>query len=219
MFARHVQRLREHFHRLHDDEPFWVAPPGHHPFDRVFGRGFFGDDPTDDDGGGRRRHRRGDIKYALLELLAERPAHGYELIKQLEERYGGFYRPSPGSVYPTLQMLEEEGHLTSEMAAGKRIYTITESGRALLTERQQRLESEDGEAWQHGFRGRFGSGRTELKALRQSGMSLIASVMQVAHHGTPEQLQAVLKLLDTTRRDIYAILAEGESHSDASKDQ
>src|SRR6266540_3292714 len=88
-----------------------------------------------------RRQRRGDIKYVLLELLAEQPRHGYELIKELEQRYAGFYWPSPGSVYPTLQLLEDEGHLTSETIDGKRVYTITDSGRQLLDE--QRSQRED----------------------------------------------------------------------------
>ncbi|MFN8481249.1 MAG: PadR family transcriptional regulator [Kouleothrix sp.] len=87
----------------------WFGPDEGGPFDRGFWRGRRGGGPFDEDGGGRRRQRRGDIKSALLELLAEQPRHGYELIKELEQRYGGFYRPSPGSVYPTLQLLEDEG--------------------------------------------------------------------------------------------------------------
>ena len=82
--------------------------------------GGWGDEP---------RTRRGDIKFILLELLSERPQHGYELIKELEARRGGFRRLIPGSVYQTLQMLEEGGYVTSEEVDGKRVYTITESGR------------------------------------------------------------------------------------------
>lgn len=219
MFGKHFYHLHEHFRRRHDEAPFWAAPPGHNPFDRSFWHGFFGGDPADEDGGGRRRQRRGDIKYALLELLAERPAHGYDLIKQLEERYGGFYRPSAGSVYPTLQMLEEEGHLTSEEMTGKRVYTITESGRALLLERQQRSEGEGREGRHHRFHDHFGGGGPELNDLRQSGKALLVSVMQVAHHGTPAQIKSVRKLLDAARRDIYAILAEDEPRNDPDADQ
>jgi DNA-binding PadR family transcriptional regulator len=189
-----------------EEAPFEFAPEDRGPFDRPFWRGPFGGDPFDEDGGGRRRHRRGDIKYVLLELLAEQPRHGYELIKELEQRYGGFYRPSPGSVYPTLQMLEDEGHLTSEMVDGKRIYTITESGQRLLEEHRQRRPDEGFGPGRHGFRGRGAA--PELDELRRSGMALIAGVMQVARHGTPDQVQAAARLLDNVRREIYAILAK-----------
>jgi DNA-binding PadR family transcriptional regulator len=174
------------------------------------GRHFRGGDPlggdTFDEHGGRGRRRRGDIRYMLLELLAEQPRHGYDLMKELERRHGEFQRISPGSVYPTLQMLEDEGHLTSEMIDGKRVYTITESGRGQLAERQQRHAGERfGPPW-GAFRG---SGGPELEALRRSGMALSESAMQAARHGTPEQIRAVTALLDTTRREIYAILAKG----------
>ncbi len=85
--------------------------------------------------GDDRRARRGDIKFILLELLSERPRHGYDLIKDLETRHGGFRRLSPGSVYPTLQMLEDSGYLTSQQESGQRVYTVTESGRSLFAER------------------------------------------------------------------------------------
>src|SRR5688500_2349158 len=80
------------------------------------------------------RVRRGDIKFHLLEILKETPRHGYEIISELEKQSGG-YRPSPGSVYPTLQMLEEAGYLTSEQIDSKKVYTITEEGLKLLEER------------------------------------------------------------------------------------
>src|SRR4028118_458823 len=96
--------------------------------------GGWGDEP---------RTRRGDIKFMLLGLLVESPRHGYELIKELEIRYGGFRRLSPGSVYPTLQLLEEGGYLTSEQVEGKRVYTITDSGRQLLAERENPVDLTD----------------------------------------------------------------------------
>ena len=207
-----------HRHGGHErDEAAWCAPDRHEHFGRSFGHGGpffgrggpFGDDPFDEGGPGRRRQRRGDIKYALLELLAEQPRHGYEMIKELEQRYGGFYRPSPGSVYPTLQLLEDEGHLTSETIEGKRVYTITESGRQLVAERQQHHEDEGGPARWRGFR-RGGSG-PELHEMRQGVMALLASVMELARHGTPEQVRAVAALLDSTRREIYAILSQSNA--------
>ncbi len=187
--------------------PFGFGPKGGPPFGPPFGgRGPFGGDPFDDDGGGRRRHRRGDLKYVLLELLAEQPRHGYELIKVLEQRYAGFYRPSPGSVYPTLQLLEDEGSVTSESVEGKRVYTITEAGRHLVEEHRQRAQRPGG---------RRGEGRggpnLELDALRHSAMALLSSIMQVARHGTPEQQRAALERLDNARREIYRILAQDDS--------
>src|SRR5258708_38121964 len=104
-FTRFAPWMRRHHfgHKLH----------GHGPFGGGFGEG------------GRKRQRRGDIKFILLELIKEQPRHGYDLIKVLEERYGGFYRPGPGTVYPTLQLLEDEGNVSSATVDGKRIYTTT----------------------------------------------------------------------------------------------
>ena len=91
----------------------WMAPfPGHFAFDfDPRGRGGRG-------GRGRGRRNRGDVRAALLALLSERPMHGYEMIQELDERTGGIWRPSPGSVYPTLQLLEDEGLITSEAERG-----------------------------------------------------------------------------------------------------
>jgi len=203
------QEFPHQSHGRHDRADTHWASRGHGRFDRHFhGGDRRGGDPFDEDGGGRGRRRRGDIKYVLLELLAEQPRHGYELMKELERRHGEFQRISPGSVYPTLQMLEDEGHLTSELVDGKRIYTITESGRELLEARQRDYAGERlGPPWR-GYRGP--SGGPELDALRRSGMALSESTMQVARHGTPEQIRAVAALLDTTRREVYAILAQGD---------
>jgi hypothetical protein len=87
---------------------------------------------------------RGYLKYALLDLLQDQPKHGYEMMKDLEERTGGFYAPSAGAVYPTLQMLEDRGWTTSETIEGKKVYTITDTGRAALAEAKERRESRRG---------------------------------------------------------------------------
>jgi len=83
---------------------------------------------------------RGGLKYALLELLQERPKHGYEMMKELEERMGGFYAPSAGAIYPTLQLLEDRGWVSVETVEGKKIYTITDAGRQATQENAQRAE-------------------------------------------------------------------------------
>ena len=80
------------------------------------------------------------MKFVLLELLQERPMHGYEMIKALEEKSSGFYTPSPGSIYPTLQMLEDRGFVTVQEVEGKKVYSITDTGRTLLAERQKEEE-------------------------------------------------------------------------------
>ena len=83
------------------------------------------------------RMRRGDMKYLILDVLKDGPRHGYEVISELENRFRG-YRPSPGSIYPTLQMLEEGGFVTGQEVEGKKVYTITESGLKFLAERSER---------------------------------------------------------------------------------
>jgi DNA-binding PadR family transcriptional regulator len=83
---------------------------------------------------------RGDLKYVLLDLLKEKPAHGYELIRSLEDRFSGFYAPSPGAVYPTLQMLEDMGYVSATQQDGRKIYSITDAGRTYLQERQPQVD-------------------------------------------------------------------------------
>jgi DNA-binding PadR family transcriptional regulator len=85
----------------------------------------------------RRPFQRGDFKYILLEHLKDKPSYGYEIIRALQERFHSFYIPSPGSVYPTLQMLEEMGYITSSEQEGKKVYTITEEGLGFLDEQKE----------------------------------------------------------------------------------
>lgn len=94
-------------------------------------------------GRGKRFFGRGDVKYALLELLSKEPMHGYQMMKGLEEKSGGLYTPSPGSIYPTLQMLEDRDLIQATEINGKKIYTITEAGSSFLQERpvEKHLES------------------------------------------------------------------------------
>ena len=157
-----------------------------------FGGGW-GDEP---------RTRRGDIKFILLGLLSERAQHGYELIKELEARRGGFRRLSPGSVYPTLQMLEEGGYLTSEQVDGKRVYTITESGRQFLSDRNQQSHSRNAD---DGF---TESKPSELIELRRTLTELNDAVTQIARSGNLEQANRVRLLLAQVKREIYKLLAE-----------
>ncbi len=92
-------------------------------------------------GPGRGRpFQRGDFKYILLEHLKDKPSYGYEIIRALQERFHNFYTPSPGSVYPTLQMLEEMGYVTSGEQEGKKVYTVTDEGLGFLDEQKEFAE-------------------------------------------------------------------------------
>ena len=144
--------------------------------------------------GGFMRMRRGDIKFHLLEILKETPRHGYEIIGELEKQSGG-YRPSPGSVYPTLQMLEEAGYLTSEQIDSKKVYTITEEGLKLLEER--------GET-------RFKANPKMAQALeiRKSMMKFGAAVKDAVRDGDEETIKRIGEIVNKARRDVYSILAE-----------
>ena len=88
-----------------------------------------------------RLFEKGDLKYVILQLLSERPAHGYEVIRALEERFGGMYTPSAGAVYPTLQMLEDMEYVSSMQQDSKRVYSITDAGRKFLEEQKETVEN------------------------------------------------------------------------------
>lgn len=180
-------------------EPAWAGEALGHP---VFMSRRHGSRGSGDRWGNEPRTRRGDIKFMLLELLVERPQHGYELMKELEARRGGFRRSSPGSVYPTLQMLEEGGYLTSEEVEGKRVYTITENGRQLLSDRPESFDSRNAVD-------RFTDSKpSELMELRQTLTQLNDAVAQVARSGNLEQVNQVRELLAQVKREIYKLLAE-----------
>ena len=172
----------------------WGGPPWGPPFGPFgpFGRG---------GRGGGRRQRRGNVRAAILALLAERSMHGYEMIQELEARTGGMWRPSPGSVYPTLQLLEDEGLIASEEAEGKKRFTLTEAGRA---------EAERDPSPQSPWEQVTDEADPSLLELRGAAFQVGAAVMQVAHAGTHDQQAKALEVLTDTRRRIYAILAEGE---------
>ena len=87
-----------------------------------------------------RLFEKGDLKYVILDLLKDKPSHGYEIIKALENRFHGFYSPSAGTVYPTLQLLEDMGYVKSSEQDGKKVYTITDEGRNFLNERHETMD-------------------------------------------------------------------------------
>ena len=159
------------------------------------GRGFGPGGPR---GRGRGRARKGDVRAAVLALLAERPMHGYEIIGELAERTNGMWKPSPGSVYPTLQMLEEEGLVTGEEADGKRRFTLTDDGRA------KAAEQPDTAPWEHVAQG-VDPGLKELwDAFRQMAMAC----KQISSAGTSEQQARAVAIVTDARKKLYGILAE-----------
>jgi DNA-binding PadR family transcriptional regulator len=149
-------------------------------------------------GGGRAR--RGDVRAAILALLTEKPMHGYEMIQELDQRTGGAWKPSPGSVYPTLTMLEDEGLVTAVETEGKRRYTLTDEGTAAVAER------EGPAPWEQVVSG-ADPAVFELKDVLGSTM---AAVTQVFRAGTPAQQAKAVEILTDTRRRIYEVLASDE---------
>ncbi len=171
------------------------------------GRGPFGPGgPFGFGGEGGRFFGRGDMKFALLELLQERPMHGYEMIKALEEKTSGFYTPSPGSIYPTLQMLEEAGMVTSNEIEGKKVYSITEAGRASLAERQRNQEGFAGPPWmrRHGGHGP----KPEMQALK-SEIAETARLFAIAGRMSlqdPEKLARLRGVIAHTRNELNILI-------------
>src|SRR3954451_19177726 len=148
-------------------------------------------------GRGRHRVRRGDVRSAILALLDDRPMHGYEMIQELEERTGGRWTPSAGSIYPTLQLLEDEGLVTAEEVDGKRVFSLTDSGKEAVPER-----TEGKQPWEEGDED---SPRFEA---RKEVFRLMRAAKQLPRADTEEQLPTAAEILKDTRRKLYGILAE-----------
>ncbi|MGW2447788.1 PadR family transcriptional regulator [Streptomyces sp. NPDC001675] len=175
--------------------PFGPGGPGWGPGGPGFGPGPWGPRGR---GGPRGRARRGDVRASILALLKERPMHGYEMIQEIAERSGGAWKPSPGSVYPTLQLLEDEGLIVSESEGGKKLFALTDSGRTA---------AEDGpEApWEEASRG---VDWEALGEIRQAGMGLMQAFGQVWNTGTKEQREKALAVVTEARKKLYLILAD-----------
>jgi DNA-binding PadR family transcriptional regulator len=148
-------------------------------------------------GRGRHRVRRGDVRSAILALLDDRPMHGYEMIQELEERTGGRWTPSAGSIYPTLQLLEDEGLATAEEVEGRKVYSLTEAGKEAAPER-----TEGDRPWEQGDED---SPRFEA---RKEMFKLMGAAKQVARADDEEQLTKAAAILKDARRKLYEILAE-----------
>ena len=188
------------------DGPADEAGRGRGPFRRRgpgFGAGFGpGGPPRGFPGRGRRGRRtpRGDVRSAVLALVAEQPRHGYEIIQEIGERTGGVWRPSPGSIYPTVSQLEDEGLVRTEKVEGRRVIHLTEAGTRHVEEHRAELDA----VWDTASR----DVDDDASALWEQLTQLHAAAHQVMSAGTPEQITAAGAALAEARKTIYRLLAE-----------
>jgi DNA-binding PadR family transcriptional regulator len=150
--------------------------------------------------GGRGRARRGDVRLAILSLLADAPSNGYGLIKSITERTDGAWKPSPGSVYPTLQQLVDEELIVSDETASKSVFSLTEAGRLYVADNGAEIEK----AWAATAEDASDADREFQTSL----LKLMGVVKQFHHDGSEAQRAAATAKLDETRRALYAILAD-----------
>jgi DNA-binding PadR family transcriptional regulator len=184
--------------------------PGRHARHRHHGgpRGGFGGPFGFGPGGGGgprgrgRKARRGDIRTAALLLLNEEPRNGYQIMQEVEERSDGVWRPSPGSVYPALQQLEDEGLIRSQELEGRKLFALTDEGRAYVQER-----GEDKQAPWEQMSGDVSDQAHELGRLIREVASAFSQVVKT---GSEAQMGEARKVLAKTRKDLYRILADGD---------
>ena len=173
------------------------------------------------EGKGGRRFRwnpfeRGDLKFAILRLISEKPMHGYEVMQSLEEESGGGYKPSPGSIYPTLQMLEEEGLLRSKEEDGKKIYEITEEGTAYLEENGDIVDKifDRVGAFANGF---FGKDTRELTA---AFSRLAQTCFEGAFSGRLDQdaIRKMAEILGQAREEMEEVMKGGDQKAETGEE-
>ena len=184
------------FGKMHDERMrgFGFGWRGQFPFQGPGHHGHYGR------GRGRERSRRGNVRAAILALLTERPMHGYEMIKEIDTRTGGVWSPSPGSVYPTLQLLEDEGLITSEESGGRKRFTLTDAGRDEAT-----AAAADA-PWNEFSEETVSTGQDTREAI----FGIMNALRQIGFEGSPEQWQQAVSVLNETKRRLYAILADSD---------
>jgi DNA-binding PadR family transcriptional regulator len=190
---------------------FWMSPshrgPGRGGHGRGYGHGFdpraFWQGPWRGMGfgpGRRSRARRGDVRAAALLLLAEEPRNGYQLMEEIERRSGGAWRPSPGSIYPALAQLEDEGLVSAEETAGRRAYRLTAEGEAYVEEHREAF----GSPWEEAGEGV----PDELVDLRTLIAHVAMATLQVGQSGDEKQVAEAKEVLSEARKSLYRILAD-----------
>jgi DNA-binding PadR family transcriptional regulator len=145
------------------------------------------------------RMGRGDVRAAVLVLLSEKPMHGYQLIQEIEERSGGTWKPSPGSVYPTLQLLADEGFIIATESNGRKTYSLTDEGQQVADAAADQPAPWEAPSARDGGR---------ASALPKAGIELAQAAAQVGRSGNPEQVKQAVAVLDEARRKLYSILAQ-----------
>jgi len=161
---------------------------------RMFFAGAWGESPF----------QKGDLKYVILDLIKDKPRYGYEIIRILEEHSHGFYAPSPGAVYPTLQLLEELGYVTATQQDGKKVYAITEEGRRFLAEREhvaEDIKRNIKDWWSPEIHIEFHQMMHELGGLGRS-------LGRLSRKTDTEKLRRIRDVILRTKNDIEAILKE-----------
>ncbi len=149
--------------------------------------------------------RRGDVRAAILAVLNESAMNGYQIIQEIAERSGGVWKPSPGSIYPTLQQLEDEGLVTADAETGRRTFTLTDEGRTYVAEHTEEVSA----PWE-AMTAAADDDETGLKPL----IGQVASAMwQILAVGTPDQQARAREAMTDLRRRLYTILAEDEDRS------
>jgi DNA-binding PadR family transcriptional regulator len=151
-------------------------------------------------GRGRRRTSRGDVRLAVLALVAEQPRHGYEIIQEISARSSGRWRASPGSVYPTLSQLEDEGLVRVEQSEGRRVVHLTDAGTTYVAEHRAELDAVWASVGQ--------DDDEDATELWEQLAQLHAATQQVLSAGNAEQIAAATAALAETRKTIYRLLAE-----------
>jgi DNA-binding PadR family transcriptional regulator len=210
------QRIAQQCSFVDDIRNEWVAAMGgrrghgtQHPFSGgqwgAFGGQMFA--PPWAHGGGPRgwrgpKARRGDVRAAILAGLAEQPMNGYQLIQEIAERSGGVWKPSPGSIYPTLQQLEDEGLVTADAAVGRRTYTLTDEGRTYVAEHADEVTA----PWE----AMTAPAEDDENGVRPLIGQVGSALWQIFATGTPDQQAKARKALADLRRTLYSILADDE---------
>jgi len=150
--------------------------------------------------------RRGDVRSAILDVLAQEPMNGYQIIQQIAERSGGAWKPSPGSVYPTVQQLEDEGLVEGQDSDGRRVLVLTEAGRAYVEEHPDELQA----TWRPFDADEPAASAPRVGDLKPVIGQVMGAVWQIMVSGTDQQRAEAAEVLGETRRRLYGLLAEGE---------
>ncbi len=159
-----------------------------------------------------RKARRGDVRSAILLLLAEQPRNGYQIMQELEERSGGLWSPSPGSVYPALQQLEDEQLISAEEVDGRRLFALTDAGRRQVDARGPERPA----PWEELRR----DAGDHVQELAQSMRAAAAAAVQVLRTGSDVQLAQAQRILTRARRELYRVLAgDDEEETPAGADE